>query len=171
MAKQLCPKFLEYCCPKVLQTCLYLVHPSLSFMTHFNSFGTMASSTVADRARIVWSMRLSSAIRTALACAIVGGATLCGPKFLANQIKFAAFSYLTALLIVSDATLGETLKGCCHAFCATTQVVPLAVLGRPWIIDPTDGLPFIMAAVAVGAAAFVVALPRVYRFDSQEDCF
>ncbi|KAI3447679.1 hypothetical protein Pfo_004344 [Paulownia fortunei] len=128
------------------------------------------ASTVVDRARIVWCMRLHSALRSAMACAIVGGATFYGPKFLVNQIKFAAFSYLTAMLIVSDAALGDTLKGCWHAFCATAQVVPLAMLGR-WIIHPTDGLPVSMGALAVAVASFLVALPECTHLTAKRIAF
>ncbi|KAG8374318.1 hypothetical protein BUALT_Bualt11G0119200 [Buddleja alternifolia] len=117
------------------------------------------TSTVAERYRIIWCMRLHSALRTALACAIVGGATMYGPKFLVREIKFAAFSYLTAVLIVSDAALGDTLKGCWHALCATVQVVPVAMLAR-WLIAPEVGIRVGTAALAVAVAAFVVALPE-----------
>ncbi|KAI3474080.1 hypothetical protein Pfo_028868 [Paulownia fortunei] len=119
------------------------------------------AGTAENRTRIMWCMRLHSAFRTALACAILGGATLYGPKFIVNQIKFAAFSYFTVVLIVSDATLGDTLRGCWHAFYATAQVVPLAMLGR-WLVDPgaRAGLPVGMAALVVAVASFLVVLPE-----------
>ncbi|KAL8504662.1 hypothetical protein ACS0TY_016009 [Phlomoides rotata] len=119
----------------------------------------MATSTVAERARIVWTMRLSSAIRSAFASAIVGGVAIFGPKCLARQIRYPSFAYLTAFLVVSDASLGDTIKGCWHAICATLQVVPIAMLWW-WIIGPMAGLPPIMAAVTVAVAAFLVALPE-----------
>ncbi|KAL2481527.1 hypothetical protein Adt_34493 [Abeliophyllum distichum] len=93
------------------------------------------ASTVAERGRIVWRMRLHSAFRTASACAIVGGTTLYGPESLRKQIKFPAFCYLTAILIVGDATLGDTLRGFWHAIYATIQVVPLSMLSL-WILGP-----------------------------------
>ncbi|KAL7133823.1 hypothetical protein ABFS83_12G165900 [Erythranthe nasuta] len=130
----------------------------------------MASSTVAERSRIMWCMRLQSALRTAMACTIIGCATIYGPEFLVSEIRFAAFSYLTAVLIVSDASLGDTLSGCWHAFCATAQVVPLAVLGR-WLIDPTEGLPLGYAAVAVGVAAFLVAMPECTHLTAKRIAF
>ncbi|KAK6126091.1 hypothetical protein DH2020_040205 [Rehmannia glutinosa] len=128
------------------------------------------ASTVADRARIMWCMRLSSALRTALACAIVGGATLYGPRFIVNEIKFAAFSYLTAVLIVSDASLGDTLRGCWHAFCATAQVVPLGMLVR-WIIAPTAGVPVSVMAVVVAVVALLVALPECTHLTAKRIAF
>ncbi|KAL9150410.1 hypothetical protein ABFS82_12G166400 [Erythranthe guttata] len=130
----------------------------------------MASSTVAERSRIMWCMRLQSALRTATACTIIGCATIYGPEFLVSEIRFAAFSYLTAVLIVSDASLGDTLSGCWHAFCATAQVVPLAVLGR-WLVDPTEGLPLGYAAVAVGVAAFLVAMPECTHLTAKRIAF
>ncbi|KAL8036612.1 hypothetical protein ABFX02_12G169800 [Erythranthe guttata] len=130
----------------------------------------MASSTVAERSRIMWCMRLQSALRTAMACTIIGCATIYGPEFLVSEIRFAAFSYLTAVLIVSDASLGDTMSGCWHAFCATAQVVPLAVLGR-WLVDPTEGLPLGYAAVAVGVAAFLVAMPECTHLTAKRIAF
>lgn len=130
-----------------------------------------SSSTVAERARIAWRMRLSSAARTAVACAAVGVTTLYGPNFVkAGHIKFAAFSYLTAVLIVSDATLGDTLRGCWHAFCATVQVVPLAVLWR-WVVDPAAVMPVTAAAAAVAVAAFAVALPECTHLTAKRIAF
>lgn len=127
--------------------------------------------TVAKRARIEWSMRLCSAIRAAFACAIVGGATLYGPNFLAHHIKFSAFSYLTTVIIVSDTySLGDTLRSCWHAFCATAMVVPLAMLWW-WINGPMADLPPSMAAVGVAAAAFLVALPKFTHLTTKKIAF
>ncbi|KAL3839549.1 hypothetical protein ACJIZ3_024140 [Penstemon smallii] len=119
---------------------------------------------------MMWCMRLHSALRTALACAIVGGTTLYGPDFLVSQVKFVAFSYLTAILIVSDATLGDTLRGCWHALCATAQVVPLAMLAR-WFVDPKAGLPVGLAALAVAVASFLVALPESTHITAKRIAF
>ncbi|PIN10863.1 hypothetical protein CDL12_16535 [Handroanthus impetiginosus] len=143
---------------------------------HFQTFSLqnqntpLMSSKVEERARVICRMRLHSALRTALAYLIVGGATIYGPKVLVNKIKFAAFSYLTAVLIVSDASLGDTLKGCWHAFCATAQVVPLAMLVRR-NIDPTGGLSVGMAAAAVALAAFLVALPESTHMTAKKIAF
>ncbi|KAL7136478.1 hypothetical protein ABFS83_10G033600 [Erythranthe nasuta] len=110
-------------------------------------------------ARIMWAARLHSAVRAALACAIVGGTTLYGPTFITDQIKFPAFSYVTVILITFDATvLGGSLRGCWHAFCATAQVVPPAMAGR-WLAGDRAGLSIWMAALAAAAASFVVVVP------------
>ncbi|GFP98371.1 hypothetical protein PHJA_001981000 [Phtheirospermum japonicum] len=123
----------------------------------------MSKSTAKDHARIIWHMRLRSALRTALACAIVGGATLYGPKFLVNQIKFASISYVTVVVILSNnaATLGHALSGCWHALHASIQVVPLAMLGR-WLVAPGSGggMSAGVAAVAAAAASFLVTMPE-----------
>lgn len=116
------------------------------------------TSAVSDRARALWRMRLGSSLRTVLACTIVGCATLYGPAPIRTEIPFPAFSYVTAILIVSDATLGDALRGCWHAFIATVQVVPVSMLCL-WIIGPGKLAPA-FAAMAVAAGAFLVALPE-----------
>ncbi|KAL6519423.1 hypothetical protein OROGR_018743 [Orobanche gracilis] len=131
---------------------------------------TLEASTVPGRARIMWCMRLRSALRTAFACTIVGCITLYGPKFIVDEIKFAAFSYLTVVLITSDATLGATLRGCWHAFFATVQVVPMAMLVRR-IISPYGGVPVSAAAAAAAVASFVVALPDCTHSTSKRIAF
>ncbi|KAL6528708.1 hypothetical protein OROMI_029353 [Orobanche minor] len=131
---------------------------------------TLEASMVPGRARIMWCMRLRSALRTAFACTIVGCTTLYGPKFIVDEIKFTAFSYLTVILIASDATLGETLRGCWHAFSATVQVVPLAMLVRR-IVSPYGAVPVSAAAAAVAVASFVVALPECTHLTAKRIAF
>ncbi|KAF7144205.1 hypothetical protein RHSIM_Rhsim05G0189900 [Rhododendron simsii] len=111
-----------------------------------------------DRARVVWRTRLGSAFRTALACAVVGCATLYGPEPLRNQLQFPAYAYLTTILIVSDATLGDSVKGCWHALLATAQVLPASVLSL-WLIGP-EHFSAAIAAAAMAAGAFMVAVPE-----------
>ncbi|KAL8504663.1 hypothetical protein ACS0TY_016010 [Phlomoides rotata] len=131
----------------------------------------MTTNMVAERARIAWSTRLSCAARAAFACAIVGGATLYGPKFLAHHIKYSAFSYLTTILIVSDASsLGGTLRGCWHAVSATVQVAPLAMLWLS-IIGPKADVEPSTAAVGVAVAAFLVAMPEFTHLTAKKIAF
>ncbi|CAK9164555.1 unnamed protein product [Ilex paraguariensis] len=119
----------------------------------------MPTSTFqSERARTMWRSCLASAFRTAVASTIVGGATLYGPAFLRRQIAFPAFSYVTVILIVTDATLGDTLHGCCHALYATLQGVCPAILSL-WVIGPAR-LTTSTTAAAVALSAFVVALPE-----------
>ncbi|KAL3635803.1 hypothetical protein CASFOL_020350 [Castilleja foliolosa] len=111
-----------------------------------------------DRARAMWRHCLASAFRTALACSIVGFITLYGPKAINRQVAFPAFSYVTVILISTDATLGDTLRGCWLAFYATLQGVGPAILSL-WLIGPERLTTCTMAAV-VAMSAFVVALPE-----------
>ncbi|WOH01100.1 hypothetical protein DCAR_0520481 [Daucus carota subsp. sativus] len=106
-----------------------------------------------DREQMMWRMRLESAVRTAVACTIVGCSTLYGPSHLRSHVTFPAFSYVTAILILSDATLGDSLRGSWHALCATVQVVPVSILSL-WIIGPAS------AALAVAVMAFLIAVPE-----------
>ncbi|KAL1552728.1 hypothetical protein AAHA92_13492 [Salvia divinorum] len=124
----------------------------------------MATTTAAisryqhDRARDMWRRCLASAFRTALACTIVGVATLCGPGFVSRHVAFPAFSYVTVILIVTDATLGDALRGCWLALYATALGVFPGILGL-WLIGP-GRLTAATTSAVVAASAFVVALPE-----------
>ncbi|XP_051114232.1 uncharacterized protein LOC127239902 [Andrographis paniculata] len=120
--------------------------------------------------RIAWRMRVHSAFRAAMACAIVAAVAIYGPKPIADQIKFAAFSYLTAVIIVlPGATLGDTLGGLWHTLIATVQVVPLSMLGR-WAVTGRE-MGIGGAAVAVAIAAFLVALPESTHITAKRIAF
>ncbi|KAJ7977110.1 p-hydroxybenzoic acid efflux pump subunit aaeB [Quillaja saponaria] len=103
-------------------------------------------------------MRLVSALRTALACTIVGCTTLYGPPPVRRLLEYPAFSYVTTILIVSDATLGDTLRGCWNVLYAIFQVMTLSIFGL-WVIGPAQ-FTNCLAAWAVAMSAFVVALPE-----------
>ncbi|XP_019161372.1 PREDICTED: uncharacterized protein LOC109158007 [Ipomoea nil] len=129
-----------------------------------------AATTVEGRTRAMWRMRLQSAARTALTCTIVGCATLYISASLRTHVfPFPAFSYLTAILIVSDATLGDALRGCCHALYATLQVMPLSMLGL-WVAGGATLSPGIAAAMVV-LASYVVALPESTHIMSKRIAF
>ncbi|XP_035544987.1 uncharacterized protein LOC109006791 isoform X2 [Juglans regia] len=118
----------------------------------------LAAAPRRDRTQALWRVRLGSALRTILACTIVACTTLYGPAPLRHLLTYPAFSYVTTILIVSDATLGDALRGFWHALFATVQVLILSVLSL-WIVGParfTNGL----AAVAVAINAFLVAVPE-----------
>lgn len=106
----------------------------------------------------MWRRCLASAFRTAFACAIVAGVTLYGPAFINRQVAFPAFSYVTVMLIVTDATLGHTLRCCWLAVYATFQGVLPAILCL-WIIGPRR-LTVCTTPVVVAVSAFMVALPE-----------
>ncbi|XP_054813900.1 uncharacterized protein LOC129314481 [Prosopis cineraria] len=108
--------------------------------------------------KAVWRRCLASAFRTAIACTIVGCITLFGPSSIQRTIAFPAFSYVTVILIVNDATLGDTLRGCWLALYATIQSIGPAILSL-WLIGP-NRLTTGTTSLAVALAAFVVvALP------------
>ncbi|XP_073131747.1 uncharacterized protein [Henckelia pumila] len=69
-----------------------------------------------------------SAFRAAFACSIVGSVTLYCPESITRLIAFPAFSYATVIIIVTDATLGDTLRSCWLAFYGTVLGVCPAVL-------------------------------------------
>ncbi|TXG74021.1 hypothetical protein EZV62_002600 [Acer yangbiense] len=111
-----------------------------------------------NRSQAVWLSCLASGFRAALACTIVGLLTLYGPPSLRRQVAFPAFSYVTVILIVTDATLGDTLQGCWLALYATIQTVGPAILSL-WLIGPAR-FTSSTTALAVALAAYVVALPE-----------
>nr|GMD24278.1 uncharacterized protein LOC109193187 [Ipomoea batatas]GMD67134.1 uncharacterized protein LOC109193187 [Ipomoea batatas] len=110
------------------------------------------------RLPVLWRSSLASAFRTALACSIVGVATLFGPVALKRQIAFPAFSYVAVILILADTTLGDALRGCWYAIYATCLGVCPAILSL-WLIGPAH-LTALTAAAAVGITAFIVVLPE-----------
>lgn len=120
-----------------------------------------------DRAKFMWRMKVQSAIRTSIACTIIGCTTLYGPSRIRSAVTFPAFSYLTAILIVSDANLGDTIKGCCHAFYAILQVVPLSILSiivlRQYYyymhsLSSSEDDDEVVVNVNAGLAAFMVVI-------------
>jgi hypothetical protein len=118
----------------------------------------MSAAAGKDSVKALWLERLSSSLRTALACTIVGCTTLYGPARLRHFLAYPAFSYVTAILIVSDATLDDTLRGCWNALYATIQVMILCLLTFQ-VIGPAR-FSNVLAAVAVAITTFMVALPE-----------
>lgn len=118
----------------------------------------MASRNESNRSRDLWRSCLAAALKTALACTIVGCITLYAPKAIKREIAFPAFSYVTVILIVTDATLGDTLRGCWLAFYASFQGVFPAILSL-WLIGPSR-LTTSTTAAMVAVSAFLVVLPE-----------
>lgn len=116
------------------------------------------TSTIAKTRSELFQTRLGSALRTTLACSIVGVTALYSPEHVKSYIKFPSISYVTTILIVSDATLGETVKGCWHVLCATIQVMLFSLLSMQ-VIRPAHFGDY-MAALTVAVGTFVVALPE-----------
>ncbi|GAB4860180.1 hypothetical protein Ancab_011657 [Ancistrocladus abbreviatus] len=111
-----------------------------------------------SRARAMWKACLNAAFRTALACTIVGVVTLYGPAVIRHQVAFPAFSYVTVILIVTNARLGDTLRGCWLSVYATAQGTCPAIFCL-WMIGPTR-LTASSTALVVAVSAFFVALPE-----------
>ncbi|XP_039059936.1 uncharacterized protein LOC120203847 isoform X2 [Hibiscus syriacus] len=104
-----------------------------------------------------WQVCLASSFRTVLACSIVGCTTLYGPESVRRILTFPAFSYVTTILIVQDATLGDALRGCWHVLCASIQVIlPSMLILR--LIGPS-GFTHGLAALVVALTSFLIALP------------
>lgn len=112
-----------------------------------------------DRSRALWTSCLASAFRTALACAIVGGITLFGPISIRRQITLPAFSYVTVIIIIVDATLGDTFRGCWYALYATIQGVCPAILCL-WVLGPARLTMFVTSLLVAVSAFVVVVWPR-----------
>ncbi|KAJ9565134.1 hypothetical protein OSB04_001100, partial [Centaurea solstitialis] len=111
-----------------------------------------------SHARSLWWERLGSAFRTAIACTVIGCYALYSPDYLSHMIQYPSVAYVTAILIVSDATLGTTLRGSWQALGATLLVVPSSVLCL-WVVGPSR-FTEAGAAFAVALSAFLVALPE-----------
>ncbi|KAI3732818.1 hypothetical protein L1987_64027 [Smallanthus sonchifolius] len=109
------------------------------------------------QSRAIWLSCLAASLRTATACAIVAAVTLFGPAPFRRQVAFPAFSYVTVILIITGASLGDTLRGCWDAVCASVLTVIPAILGL-WAIGRGQ-LTTALTSVVVGLAAFVVMLP------------
>ncbi|PON58966.1 P-hydroxybenzoic acid efflux pump subunit [Parasponia andersonii] len=118
----------------------------------------MASIFHSHRARAAWLTCLAPAFRTAVACAIVGCTTLYGPASFRSLVGFPAFSYVTVILVVTDATLGDTLRGCWLGLYATAQSLGPAMLSI-WLIGPSR-FSRSVTALAVALGAFLVAVPE-----------
>ncbi|KAL2899052.1 p-hydroxybenzoic acid efflux pump subunit AaeB [Bienertia sinuspersici] len=113
---------------------------------------------LSQRTRDFWRSGLIAASRTALACIIVGCMTLYGPTAFKKQVAFPAFSYVAMILIVTNATLGDTIRGLWFAFYCTLQTVCPAMLCL-WYMGPTR-LTAVSTSLVLGIAAFFIALPK-----------
>ncbi|KAL5710916.1 hypothetical protein ACHQM5_021424 [Ranunculus cassubicifolius] len=117
----------------------------------------MSEIAISNRSRSIWRSRLGSAFRTGFACGIVGCISLFGPVSLQHMIGFPALSYVTVMLIVSEATLGDALHGCWNALYATLQGAVPGVLIL-WLLGHTRfWLSTIVCAVTV--STFLIVLP------------
>ncbi|KDP35612.1 hypothetical protein JCGZ_09050 [Jatropha curcas] len=117
----------------------------------------MSATKASDPRKALWLMRLSSALRTLLACTIVGCTTLYGPAPLRHFLSYPSISYVTTILIVSDSTLGDTLRGSFHALYASIQAIIPSMLIL-WVIGPAR-FTVALAAASVAITSLAVAFP------------
>ena len=107
-----------------------------------------------------WCSSVASGLRTALACSIVGLASLYTPAAVRRHITFPAFSYVVTVIIVTDATLGTALRGAVTAVQATLMGAVPSVLAL-WLAHRTGAAESVLATSAVIAlTALAVALPE-----------
>jgi len=107
-----------------------------------------------------WRSSLASGLRAALACSIVGLASLYAPPALRRHITFPAFSYVVTVIIVTDATLGTALRGAVSAVQATLMGALPSVLAL-WLAHCAGAAESVLATSAgVALTAFAVALPE-----------
>lgn len=107
------------------------------------------TSSITTARSEMWRGRLGSALRTTLACTVAGCTSLYGPAPLRRYLEFPSFMYVTTVLVVSDATLGDTVRGFWHVVCSNIQVMMLSA-----------HIQGCVAALAMAASALVVGLPE-----------
>ncbi|KAK9169917.1 hypothetical protein Syun_002057 [Stephania yunnanensis] len=121
-----------------------------------NNTCTMVTNEV--RTRAMWRSRLGAALRTTLACTIVGCITLYCPVAIQRTLSFPALSYVVVIALVTEATLGDTVRGCWNALYGTIQGVVPGMLSL-WLIGPAR-LSIATATLVVAATALVVVAPQ-----------
>lgn len=128
-------------------------HPALMASA---TAATACRATLPAHSRTLLRSRLGSGLRAALACAIVGFAAVYSPPALRHRLAFAAFSYVSAILISGEATLGETLHGVACTLAGSVPAVLLASLVMS-LIKPGE-LSVGFRTVAVVLSSLLVAL-------------
>ncbi|XP_077212847.1 P-hydroxybenzoic acid efflux pump subunit [Tasmannia lanceolata] len=119
----------------------------------------MPSPSPSTRTRAVWQSRLGAALRTMLACTIIASVKFYGPARLRLLMQFPGASYVIAILITSEATLGETMIGSFFALYGTLQGAVAPTILSLWLIGPAR-FSITTTTLVVGLSAFVVALPE-----------
>ncbi|XP_027352380.1 uncharacterized protein LOC113863134 [Abrus precatorius] len=127
------------------------------------------TSSISNTRAEVWRTRLGSALRTTLACSIAGCISYYSPAPLRRYLEFPSYTYSTTVLIVSDATLGDALRGCWHVICASVQIMIISILSLQ-VIGPHNFTNSV-AALAMMASTFVIALPESTHLVSKQLAF
>ncbi|XP_040384587.1 uncharacterized protein LOC102704861 [Oryza brachyantha] len=106
-----------------------------------------------------WRSSLASGFRAALACTIVGVASIYAPPAIRCHLTFPAFSYVVTVIIVVDATLGSAVRAALSAVQATAMGAVPSVLPL-WLAHRTGaGESVVATTVVVALSTFAVALP------------
>lgn len=105
-----------------------------------------------------WRSSLATGFRSALACTIVGVASIYAPLVIRRHLTFPAFSYVVTVIVVTDATLGSSLRGALSAVHATAMGAVPSVLPL-WLAHRTGAGESVLATTAVVAlSTFAVAV-------------
>lgn len=100
-----------------------------------------------------WWSCVGPALRTALACIIVGVTSIHGPEKVRHHVTFPAFSYVTTIMLVGEETLGGALHGTMSAIYGTVLGILPAMIASYFIeavgslIVTTTATVFIMAFI------------------------
>ncbi|KAJ4772227.1 p-hydroxybenzoic acid efflux pump subunit aaeB [Rhynchospora pubera] len=105
-----------------------------------------------------WWSCMSPALRTALACIIVGVASIHGPDTVRRHVTFPAFSYVVSIMLVGEATLGDALHGTMSAIYGTVLGIIPAMITLYFV--KAVGIPIATTTATVFVMAFVVSWTR-----------
>uniref|UniRef100_A0A0D9XN13 Integral membrane bound transporter domain-containing protein n=1 Tax=Leersia perrieri TaxID=77586 RepID=A0A0D9XN13_9ORYZ len=109
-----------------------------------------------------WRWSVASGFRAALACTIVGVASVYAPLAIRRHLTFPAFAYVVTVIVMTtgegDATLGSALRATLAALHATVMGAVPSVLPL-WLAHRTGAGESVVATTAVVAlSTFAVAL-------------
>ncbi|KAJ4807629.1 p-hydroxybenzoic acid efflux pump subunit aaeB [Rhynchospora pubera] len=105
-----------------------------------------------------WCSCMSPALRTALACIIVGVVSIHGPDTVRRHVTFPAFSYVVSIMLVGEATLGDALHGTMSAIYGTVLGIIPAMIALYFV--KAVGIPIATTTATVFVMAFVVSWTR-----------
>ncbi|XP_072996682.1 uncharacterized protein [Typha latifolia] len=121
-----------------------------------SSSSSSLSPPLPSRSSLWSSSALIPALRTAIACAIIGTATIYSPTAFRRHITFPAFSYVTTILTIGDATLADALHGAASALYGTILGVLPALLTL-FLMQPYGVFSIATTTLVVALTSFAVA--------------
>ncbi|KAF0904738.1 hypothetical protein E2562_036869 [Oryza meyeriana var. granulata] len=116
----------------------------------------MPQQDVLMQSRCRWRSSFASGFRAALACTIVGVASIYAPLAIRRHLTFPAFSYVVTVIIVIDATVGSALRAALSAVHATAMGAVPSVLPL-WLAHRTGAGESVVATTAVVALSTFAA--------------